>query len=79
MLELSHSKLKAIASTTNNNNYGFSLSKNGSTYEFYTPDQKLRDDWVTVLKGVCVLTSFHDEFKALKMIGKGSFAKVLYK
>jgi len=31
---------------------------------------------MTVLKGVCVLTSFHEEYKALKMIGKGSFAKV---
>ena len=32
--------------------------------------------WIQILKNVCVMTNFHEEFKAAKMIGKGSFAKV---
>jgi len=76
VLELAHAKVKLIAPTSDNRNHGFAVFKNGNTFEFYSPDQKIRDDWMTALKGVCVLTSFHDEYKALKMIGKGSFAKV---
>jgi len=57
-------------------NYGFSVTKNGAKYDFHTDDQQTADDWINALKSVCVLTNFHDEYKALKMIGKGSFAKV---
>jgi len=79
-LDLAHSKLKVVPPTTNNTstsmNYGFSLTKNGATYEFYSPEKEVIDDWMVALKNVCILTTFHEEYKALKMIGRGSFAKV---
>lgn len=56
--------------------FGFSLSKNGNTYEFTTKDENVMKRWVNELKGICILTTFHEEYKAIKMIGRGSFAKV---
>jgi len=79
-LDLAHSKLRAVPPATTNTatsmNYGFSLTKNGATYEFYSPEKEVIDDWIVALKNVCILTTFHEEYKALKMIGRGSFAKV---
>ena len=56
--------------------FGFSITRNGVQYEFYSEDEKIIQDWILVLKNVCIMTNFHEEYKALKMIGKGSFAKV---
>jgi len=56
--------------------HGFSVTKNGQTYDFYSGDSQAIENWVSALKKVCILTNFHDEYKALKMIGRGSFAKV---
>ena len=52
--------------------------KNGISYEFYSADEKIIDNWFNCLRQFCILTTFHDEYKAIKMIGKGSFAKVIY-
>jgi serine/threonine protein kinase len=52
------------------------LTKNKITYEFYHTSKAIVEDWIEVLKQICVLTTFHEEYKAHKMIGKGSFAKV---
>ena len=57
-------------------NYGFAITRNGNKYEFFSSDEKGIESWTNALKGICVLTNFHDEYKAQKMIGKGSFAKV---
>jgi len=75
-LELAHAKLKEIHPTSTNSNHGFSISKDGATYEFYSPEKEIIDNWIYALKNVCILTTFHEEYKALKMIGRGSFAKV---
>eukprot|EP00331_Platyophrya_macrostoma_P001213 CAMPEP_0176405486 /NCGR_PEP_ID=MMETSP0127-20121128/360_1 /TAXON_ID=938130 /ORGANISM="Platyophrya macrostoma, Strain WH" /LENGTH=571 /DNA_ID=CAMNT_0017784541 /DNA_START=311 /DNA_END=2026 /DNA_ORIENTATION=- len=56
--------------------YGFSLSKNGITYEFTTKNENVLGPWVKSLKTICILCTFHEEYKAVKMIGRGSFAKV---
>lgn len=56
--------------------FGFTLSKNGNTYEFTTNNESLAKKWITELKAICVLSPFHEEYKAIKMIGRGSFAKV---
>lgn len=77
VLNLAHSKLGEIQPTSTNNNSGFSISKNGATYEFYSTDKEVIDNWIFALKNVCILTTFHEEYKALKMIGRGSFAKVM--
>ena len=52
------------------------MTKNGNTYEFTAKDSSVLKTWIEHLKGICVLVTFHDEYKALKMIGRGSFAKV---
>ena len=75
ILDLAHSRV-VPTNQEEDDYYGFSITRNGSTYKFFSKEQKLIDKWINALKGVCVLTNFHDEYKALKMIGKGSFAKV---
>jgi len=60
-----------------NSFYGVSIAKNGTTYNLYCSDKQTIDNWYDALKKVCVLMSFHDDYKAIKMIGRGSFAKVL--
>eukprot|EP00330_Aristerostoma_sp_ATCC50986_P013978 CAMPEP_0114593972 /NCGR_PEP_ID=MMETSP0125-20121206/15568_1 /TAXON_ID=485358 ORGANISM="Aristerostoma sp., Strain ATCC 50986" /NCGR_SAMPLE_ID=MMETSP0125 /ASSEMBLY_ACC=CAM_ASM_000245 /LENGTH=133 /DNA_ID=CAMNT_0001793689 /DNA_START=253 /DNA_END=654 /DNA_ORIENTATION=- len=54
----------------------FTLQKNGNSFEFSSKDIQHLQDWISCLRSICVLTTFHDEYKALKMIGRGSFAKV---
>ncbi len=76
-LELAHTKLNHLTPTSTNPNYGFSISKDGATYEFSSPEKEVIENWIYALKNVCILTTFHEEYKALKMIGRGSFAKVL--
>ena len=56
--------------------YGFSLTKNGNTFDFTSKSEDIIKAWIEQLKSLVVLTNFHDEYKASKMIGKGSFAKV---
>eukprot|EP00331_Platyophrya_macrostoma_P004586 CAMPEP_0176430336 /NCGR_PEP_ID=MMETSP0127-20121128/14191_1 /TAXON_ID=938130 /ORGANISM="Platyophrya macrostoma, Strain WH" /LENGTH=634 /DNA_ID=CAMNT_0017812203 /DNA_START=8 /DNA_END=1912 /DNA_ORIENTATION=- len=69
ILDISHSKLQVFSN-------GFSLTKNGNTFDFTSKNDTVIKIWVTQLKGICVLVTFHDDYKALKMIGRGSFAKV---
>jgi len=76
VLNLAQSRLKYTPPDGTTKNHGFSVTKNGQTYDFYSEESQVIEDWVTILKKVCILTNFHDEYKALKMIGRGSFAKV---
>jgi len=69
VLDISNARVKLV-------NSGFSLSKNGVTYEFTSKDENVIKNWMTQLKSLVVMTNFHDEYKAIKMIGRGSFAKV---
>mmetsp|Transcript_54742 Transcript_54742/g.62927 ORF Transcript_54742/g.62927 Transcript_54742/m.62927 type:complete len:657 (-) Transcript_54742:48-2018(-) len=74
IIEIANSKMKVLPA--DNETYGFSLTKNGITYEFTTKDESVSKKWCNELKSICVLSTFHDDYKAIKMIGKGSFAKV---
>jgi len=76
VLDLNFAKLKAILPNDDSENFGFSLSRNDITFEFYSTQKQVAEDWIEVLKEICVLSTFHDDYKALKMIGRGSFAKV---
>ncbi len=69
MLDISNAKVQKISN-------GFSLTKNGKIFEFTSKNEAEIKNWFNLLKGICVLVTFHDDYKALKMIGKGSFAKV---
>lgn len=70
---MSFSRIKGITSGSNS---GFQVAKNGTSYDFVSSDKSVIEIWMNALKNVCVSTTFHDEYKALKMIGRGSFAKV---
>jgi len=76
VLDLAHSRIYLSLTPSDDQNYSFSVSRNGNTYKFFSADKKTIENWATALRQVCVLTNFHEEYKALKMIGKGSFAKV---
>ena len=58
------------------NAYSFFISKNGNTFEFTSRDELVISQWVAELRGICVMSTFHEDYKASKIIGKGSFAKV---
>lgn len=75
VLDLAHSRLEQITLSEDGPS-SFNVNRNGTTYKFYSNDKKVIENWCVTLRVVCVLTNFHDEYKAIKMIGKGSFAKV---
>ena len=56
--------------------FGFQLMKNNETLELFTNEKKIYTKWRALLVARCVLQSFHDDYLVIKMIGKGSFAKV---
>lgn len=45
--------------------------------ELFCTDSNLAEIWFQELKEVCVLNRFRDHYRSLKVLGKGSFAKVL--
>jgi len=76
VLDLSQSRVLCVKPDDENPNFGFSITKNATTFTFYHSDKQVIDTWYEALKKICVLTTFHDDYKAIKMIGRGSFAKV---
>jgi len=75
-LLISNSRCKVLLPEECDSKYGFTLTKNESNYTFVSTLEENVQDWYNVFKSICVLYNFHEEYKALKMIGKGSFAKV---
>ena len=59
--------------------FGFHFMKNKSTCELMTNDFETFEEWKHVLSSRCILHTFHNEYQVSKMVGKGSFAKVLLK
>lgn len=57
--------------------YGFKFYRNWSTAEIYTDNLALFNSWKGILIYKSIQHTFHEEFDVKKMIGKGSFAKVL--
>lgn len=76
ILDLAQSHVRNMPTTQGVSVFGLILSRGGTIIELQFNDKKQQDDWMQVFKGVCILDSFHEEYKALKMIGKGGFAKV---
>jgi len=76
VLDLQQSRLKSISNSRVKLNQGFIIARNGYSFEFLSSDKQNVDAWKTALKEICVLEGFLEEYKILKTIGKGSFAKV---
>jgi len=56
--------------------YGFKFSKNGQSYVIYTNSFPHFTSWKRLLANRLIQKTFHEEFEIIKMIGKGSFARV---
>ena len=50
--------------------------KNLQFYEIITRDIDTFDEWYNHLRSLVILNDFHEQFDVIKMIGKGSFARV---
>lgn len=59
-------------------NYKYTLTfvKNRKFTEIFTDNQDTFKEWIQVLRLLTIQTDFHIRYKVLKMIGKGSFARV---
>jgi len=77
-LDLAQSHVKYMPTSQGTPVFGLTLSRGTTTFELQFNDQKQQDEWMQAFKGVCILDSFHEEYKAVKMIGKGGFAKVRF-
>ena len=56
--------------------YCLKFEKNSGKNKLFTFDQNTFQNFYTSLRSKCILDSFQKEYKLIKMIGKGSFAKV---
>jgi len=65
-----------LSSANGKRSFGFKLTKNGAAYEFYFATSQIVEYWTDALRNVCVMTNFHSEYKALKLLGEGGFARV---
>ena len=57
--------------------YGFQFSKNQQTAKIYTTDRGLYEKFLEHLEKMCILTTFEEDYEIEKLIGKGSFGKVI--
>lgn len=58
-------------------NHGFKFIKTNHFSEIYTNETDIFNKWRKILYLKCTLSNFHDDFEVRKLIGKGSFAKVI--
>lgn len=56
--------------------YCFRFIKNMKYSDFFVQDEKLFREWKIYLSQIFIQSDFHTKFTAIKMIGKGSFARV---
>jgi hypothetical protein len=56
----------------------FLFSRNEKFYAIYAGTSEIYKSWYNELKKVCILTNFNRHYLNKKIIGKGTFAKVLH-
>ena len=56
--------------------FGFRLTHNRQHTELFTHSKEQLDNWMEKLKQFCIMTNYSSCYVNIKMIGKGSFAKV---
>ena len=56
--------------------YGIRFIKNGKYSDLWTNNEEVYKKWRQALSQTCIQCDFHLKFNAIKMIGKGSFARV---
>jgi hypothetical protein len=58
--------------------FGIRFIKNGKYSDLWTNSEEDYQKWKLALAQVCIQCDFHVKFNAIKMIGKGSFARVRF-
>ena len=58
--------------------YGFHIIRDGLKCEIFTLNEEIYLKWKELLSYKLILLTFHEDFEVKKMIGKGSFAKVIF-
>lgn len=56
--------------------YGIRFIKNMKYSDLWLKSESDLRQWQDALSKVCIQSDFHNKFTAMKMIGKGSFARV---
>ena len=56
--------------------YYFRLIKNLKYSEFFTDNLEVSEIWKEKMRKIFIQSNFHIKYDAIKMIGKGSFARV---
>lgn len=59
-------------------NYSIKFIKNLKFTEIFTRSKSTFLEWKKLLAKVTIQTDFHSKYNVIKMIGKGSFARVSY-
>jgi hypothetical protein len=58
--------------------YSIKFIKNLKFTEIFTDNQQIFEFWKHLLSAITIQTDFHTKYKVLKMLGKGSFARVRF-
>jgi calcium-dependent protein kinase len=56
----------------------FSFSRNQKSYTIYAGTHEIYMNWLQELKKCCIITNFNKYYKNIRIIGKGTFAKVMH-
>lgn len=65
-----------IEETTASKRFCIRFIKNMKYCDFYVIDEAQFKEWKAALSKIFIQSDFHFKFNAIKMIGKGSFARV---
>ena len=56
--------------------YGMRYYQNAQSFDLFARAKDVQDKWMTKFKEFCVFTNFAANYNNIKVVGKGSFAKV---
>ena len=72
-------RLEKISSSVSekDDKFGIYLLHNGKRIELYARSSEVQEKWYSKLKLYCVLTNYTAHYTKNKLIGEGTFAKVL--
>lgn len=76
VLDVTFSRLQSISPSEQDRRCGFMIAKNGNCFKFYSDEQESVRTWIDMLKNICILGTFSEEYKTVDTLGRGSFAKV---
>jgi len=76
VLDLNYARFKSCKQSENTL---IKLEKNSRSFGLIFGDQpQLIENWLSVLKEICVMTDFEVEYRLLKMVAEDQLAQVIY-